>query len=1053
MKFGCDYQRLQVPQWADAYINYDALKQLAKQKSRSSSHQVDAFKYSLEEEVVKVNAFLRQQCSLLDLWIEATLSRFGISTISSLEAQVLPQVTSPELQDLGNCLDEILADFNHLEIFSKLNRDAIQRLGEKLSLVTSDRGLTLRSGHFLYTRPWVEKVSRLRDCLDLVRQAGETHEESSEIRSLLLSRVSPLALGCTSDEVNRSIKVDDSAALMCVMASPVSYLENQAMLYSVLQVAIVYRAPRCITSLLEEITAPIEQVGCGHQDALHQLIAQAFRARTPGSPFELEACGLSEVEEVFRELSPYQHHMLLAKDWRQRYPLHYAAQHGLASLCSQIAKHMEPAAILDPDVAGQTPLQLAVCSGQLSVVASFLELDTIRCMLSEQAAGSLLAMAIRARFSDVAEYLIRFGKGLNSRAENGQTALFNATETGQVELAEALLTVSARSSLDLTETSRGWSPLIVACVRDHVELVKLFLHAGADRLTQDHQGWSAVDHASYRGHMTIVEMLQQASAETTIGDTYTKSLNPSQPLKHTHLHRPTYLSSETPPHVKDLTQTSVFINLGSFDLHSKNQVLELDACAARQGRLRDMQNMLLEISASPCQEQPYRIQMPFLGDISDVTWLFSTTDPDEMKLTFQLFHYVDNGNPDERLFATGIALLGSTSGWFRPERQSLRRESTVALAALDGSFAGTITFTFLVCQPHKALGMPKPIQRMCLSKSTQIVGHRGLGWNVAGLGRMQIGEHTIQSLQSALDQGAGLIEFDVQVTRDRVPVIYHDWHVSETGLDVPIHSMTFAQWMAISDAQTKSHHETPRGRLPWDERARPSAPPRRDSRSLCAHPDHPRKALAERMKHTVEYSKHHNKGNIRGDCIHEQFVSLRQLFEKFPEEVSFDIELKYPMLWECPYWEMEPYWIEMNQYIDTTLNVVFELGGNRSIFFTCFNPEVCILLSTKQKTYPVVFLNDSMVSGPAGDKRATSLQQAIRFARRWDLQGIVMAAETFVAAPKLIKHVKDQGLYCGSYGSMNDVPEFAKKQAREGIDSLIVNNIRLISNTLRRSES
>jgi hypothetical protein len=97
--------------------------------------------------------------------------------------------------------------------------------------------------------------------------------------------------------------------------------------------------------------------------------------------------------------------------------------------------------------------------------------------------------------------------------------------------------------------------------------------------------------------------------------------------------------------------------------------------------------------------------------------------------------------------------------------------------------------------------------------------------------------------------------------------------------------------MAISDYQTDSHHEIPRGRLPWDERARPSAPPRRDSRSLCGHPDQARKALADRMKHTVEYSKSHMKGNIRGDCIHDMFVTLRQLFEKFPEDVSFDIEL------------------------------------------------------------------------------------------------------------------------------------------------------------------
>jgi hypothetical protein len=39
MKFGCDFQNLQVTQWADAYLNYDGLKQLVKQDS--STHDLD----------------------------------------------------------------------------------------------------------------------------------------------------------------------------------------------------------------------------------------------------------------------------------------------------------------------------------------------------------------------------------------------------------------------------------------------------------------------------------------------------------------------------------------------------------------------------------------------------------------------------------------------------------------------------------------------------------------------------------------------------------------------------------------------------------------------------------------------------------------------------------------------------------------------------------------------------------------------------------------------------------------------------------------------------
>lgn len=49
--------------------------------------------------------------------------------------------------------------------------------------------------------------------------------------------------------------------------------------------------------------------------------------------------------------------------------------------------------------------------------------------------------------------------------------------------------------------------------------------------------------------------------------------------------------------------------------------------------------------------------------------------------------------------------------------------------------------------------------------------------------------------------------------------------------------------------------------------------------------------MAERMKHTVEYARNHNKGNIRGDCIHDAFTTLHELFKKFPENVNFDIEL------------------------------------------------------------------------------------------------------------------------------------------------------------------
>lgn len=153
-----------------------------------------------------------------------------------------------------------------------------------------------------------------------------------------------------------------------------------------------------------------------------------------------------------------------------------------------------------------------------------------------------------------------------------------------------------------------------------------------------------------------------------------------------------------------------------------------------------------------------------------------------------------------------------------------------------------------------------------------------------------------------------------------------------------------------------------------------------------------------------------------------------------------------------------PYAAEMNRFVDAVLDVVFDRAAadaaagapRRPLFFTCFHPDVCVLLAAKQRTYPVLFLNDSRVSGPPGDRRAASLQQALRFARRWRLAGVVMAAEPLVAAPALIRRlVKARGLFCASYGALNDVPALARAQAAAGLDALIVNNVRLIAQALK----
>jgi len=131
------------------------------------------------------------------------------------------------------------------------------------------------------------------------------------------------------------------------------------------------------------------------------------------------------------------------------------------------------------------------------------------------------------------------------------------------------------------------------------------------------------------------------------------------------------------------------------------------------------------------------------------------------------------------------------------------------------------------------------------------------------------------------------------------------------------------------------------------------------------------------------------------------------------------------MLHETEAEEMDSYAVELNSFVDTVLTKVYELGKGRNMLFSSFNPDICLLLSFKQPSIPVLFLTDAGTS-PVGDIRASSLQEAIRFASRWNLLGVVSHAEPLVLCPRLVRVVKESGLVCVSYGTLNNDTENVK---------------------------
>jgi glycerophosphodiester phosphodiesterase len=187
--------------------------------------------------------------------------------------------------------------------------------------------------------------------------------------------------------------------------------------------------------------------------------------------------------------------------------------------------------------------------------------------------------------------------------------------------------------------------------------------------------------------------------------------------------------------------------------------------------------------------------------------------------------------------------------------------------------------------------------------------------------------------------------------------------------------------------------------------------------------------MEERMKYTRDYKTKGYKANSRGRFIQQPFTTLEEMFRKVPEGVGFNIEMKYAMLHESEEHNMDAYAVELNSFVDTVLTTVYDNlekdakagRSGRNIMFSSFNPDVCLLLSFKQPNFPILFLTDAGTAS-VSDVRASSLQEAVRFASRWNLLGVVSQAEPFCVAPRLVRVVKGMGLVCVSYGAQNNDP-------------------------------
>lgn len=262
-------------------------------------------------------------------------------------------------------------------------------------------------------------------------------------------------------------------------------------------------------------------------------------------------------------------------------------------------------------------------------------------------------------------------------------------------------------------------------------------------------------------------------------------------------------------------------------------------------------------------------------------------------------------------------------------------------------------------------------------------------------------ENTVRSFAQAAASGASFIEFDVQVTRDGVPVIWHDDFVLTGSQEDPlirkIGDLSLAEFKNLTREPSallrrfKGQDGLRVGVKPWSEM------PEED-----------------------------------------ELPTLAEVFARMPHSVGFDIEVKMTTPDDVHITPAE----EVDRVVRPLLELVQQCAPDnaRTIVFTSFDPEVCIALRERQARFPVLFLSGGGAYEHV-DARRTSIPRAIEFAASAGLQGIVLETAMLRKQEMEISAARSRGLQLYTYGQQNSDADWLRRQFFLGVQGAIVDDI------------
>ena len=737
----------------------------------STSNPTLALNGKLDAEHKRVESIYADRLSIVQQSVAALHAWYGIHEANGINT-MLHQINRGELRALVRQGLALLEKLQEVFQYGYLNQQAFLRILSKLEHPSAHSSEVFTAFNpvetqFSHQVPCLESIDTLMQFIVTIWPVCLTeppHEATLPLR--LKIHESSQALESSVEEFSRAVLHNNASHLQELLQGHGDELQGQGgklqpLLADLLEYSVLCLASKCTDALIPYIRSLVLIDPNGTGNILHRLTASIGLGSKPRfnrlTHHDINLPALENTDQAIRillgildALSVFVRPALSQKDILGRSPVHYAAMYGLTELCST---HLERAAeeqgvlfalvselLVTQDSDGFAPLQLSIRGGHFEtthiladsfkMVAAVGDVVPPGC-LSDTLIGALnvgIARLSHKRDHEAAHYLVSALQDVASDKPNLQKAVLLAVQYGCQSLLEELFTrfPDTERLLNIPDASQCWTPLIIASVEGHFEIVKILVQSGADVALRDRKGWTAKDHAAFRGHLEIAEWF--ADRELPVREQMERSQNSVDTPEDTQ--RKATLSS-LPSYPRPLPiandETQILLSIGPANTRSKLQGVDLSPMLPHHdGRSCDYVGYAIQIHSEAARGPSALIRLPILEEVINDPWCYSTKDKDIVTFTLNLIGLKNQNDINGRIIASGVAELKYLQRGFSVDHESLSRDYTIPLLHEESlKLAGRVTVCFLVVTPLYYLGTPPGSKSGFWKMGTQVVGHRG----------------------------------------------------------------------------------------------------------------------------------------------------------------------------------------------------------------------------------------------------------------------------------------------------------------------------------------